>query len=118
MSDYNMTMALEERSDGDTDRRARMARALASGGFDDVHVVDRETAATLLTEKRQELIERIGDGDIESVRSLAADLGRDVGAVSRDLDRLFEHDVVEYDEEGQRKIPRLKHGAVVAEPIA
>lgn len=118
MSEYNMSMAMDNWFEDATSRRAAMARALASGGFEDVHVVDRGTAATLLTEKRRELIDRIAEGDVDSVRGLAADLDRDVGAVSRDLDRLFEHDVIEYDTEGQRKIPRLKHDLVVAEPIA
>lgn len=95
-----------------------MARALASSGFDDVHVVDRAVAAKLLTEKRQALIARIADGDIDSVRGLARDVDRDVAAVSRDLDLLFTHDVIEYETNGQRKIPRLKHDIVVAEPLA
>lgn len=118
MFEYNTTMALEQRTDGTTRQRAEMARALASSGFGDVHVVDRVVAAKLLTEKRQELIARVADGGIDSVRGLAGDLDRDVAAVSRDLDLLFTHDVIEYDTDGQRKIPRLKHDAVVAEPLA
>ena len=113
-------MAIESRNhpDGDADRRSRIARALATSEFGDVLVTDRETAKSVLTEKRQELITRIREGNIESVRALAADLDRDVSGVSRDLDLLFEADIVEFDTEGQRKIPRLKHDTVVAEPIA
>lgn len=118
MSDHNMKMAIEHEAGADVSRRARVARALACEGFDDVHVVDRETATQLLSEKRQELLDTIREGNVESVRGLAKDLDRDAGAVSRDLDLFFEHDVVEYDREGQRKIPRLKHGVVIAEPIA
>lgn len=117
MFNINTSMAIQEDIEA-AQRRARMARALAQGGFEDVHVVDRDTAAALLTEKRQELIEHVRTRDVESVRNLADELDRDVAAVSRDLDVLFEHDVIKYDLEGQRKIPRLKHGAVVAEPIA
>lgn len=114
------TMAIESRTDpaSNAERRSRMARALATSGFKDVLVTDRETAKTVLTEKRQELIARIREGGIESVRALADDLDRDVSGVSRDLDLLFEADIVEFDTEGQRKIPCLKHDTVVTEPIA
>lgn len=113
-------MAIEHHTDadGDAELRSRMARALATSGFEDVLVTDRATAKRVLTEKRQELIARIRAGDIESVRGLAADLDRDVSGVSRDLDLLFEADIIEFETDGQRKIPRLKHDTVVAEPIA
>ena len=113
-------MAIEHHTnaDGDAEQRSQMARALATSGFEDVLVTDRETAKKVLTEKRQELIARIREGDIESVRALAEDLDRDVSGVSRDLDLFFEADIIEFDTDGQRKIPRLKHEIVVAEPIA
>jgi len=113
-------MAIENHPDADEEaaQRAQLAQALASSGFEDVHIVDRETCAAILTEKRQELIDRIRKGDIRSVRGLAKDLDRDPSGISRDLDLLFEHDIVEFDTKGRRKIPRLKHDTVVAEPIA
>lgn len=113
-------MAIEHHTnaDGDAEQRSQIARALATSGFEDVLVTDRETAKKVLTEKRQELIARIREGDIESVRALADDLDRDVSGVSRDLDLLFEADIIEFDTDGQRKIPHLKHDTVVAEPIA
>lgn len=113
-------MAIEYHTDanGDAEQRSRMARALATNGFEDVLVTDRETAKKALTEKRQELIGRIREGDIESVRGLADNLDRDVSGVSRDLDILFEADIIEFETDGQCKIPRLKHDTVVAEPIA
>jgi predicted transcriptional regulator len=112
-------MAIEHLTDAerDAERRSRMARALATGGFEDVLVTDRATARKILTPKRQELIARIRAGDIESVRALATDLDRDVSGVSRDLDLLFEADIVEFETDGRRKIPRLKHATVVVEPI-
>ncbi len=113
-------MAIEHHADADgaAERRARMARALATSGFEDVLVTDRATAKKVLTEKRQELIARIRKGDIASVRGLADALDRDVSGVSRDLDLLSEADIVEFETDGQRKIPHLKHETVVAEPIA
>jgi hypothetical protein len=113
-------MAIEDHADADggAEQRSRMGRALATGGFEDVLVIDRETARKILTEKRQELIARIREGDIESVRGLADDLDRDISGVSRDLDLLAVNDIVEYETEGRRKIPHLKHQTVVAEPVA
>ena len=105
-------------ADGDAEQRSQLARALATGGFEDVLVTDREIAKKVLTDKRQELIASLRGGDPESVRGLADDLDRDVSGVSRDLDLLFEADIVEFETDGQRKIPSLKHDTVVAEPIA
>lgn len=53
----------------------------------------------------------------ESVRALAAALGYNKGVVSRDLQTLAHLDVVEYDESGRAKTPRLKHRHVTVEPI-
>ena len=113
-----MAMEHSTDTDGDAEQRSRMARALATGGFEGVLVTNRKTAKKVLTEKRQELIARIREGDIESVRGLADDLDRDVSGVSRDLDLLFKTDIVEFETDGQRKIPHLKHETVVTEPIA
>lgn len=55
--------------------------------------------------------------DAGSITALAGRLDRDVAAVHRDLDVLFEHSLIEYDEEGGRKQPRLKHDHVFVEPL-
>lgn len=98
-------------------KKAEITRAIIDAGYDDVLMLDTETAEAVLTEKRQELLDRIAEGNVRSVRGLAADLGRDKGAVSRDLDLLFQYDLVAYDTEGTRKIPKLKHETVVVEPL-
>lgn len=99
------------------EKRARMARALAEAGFEDVYVLDHESAERVLTEKRRELLDRIREGTVESVRDLADELGRDKAAVSRDLDLLARHDVVEFTHDGSRKVPHIKHQTVVVEPV-
>jgi predicted transcriptional regulator len=99
------------------EKRARIARALAKGGFEDVYVLDRESAERVLTEKRTAVLDRVRADDVESVRSLARELGRDKGSVSRDLDVLAEHDLVEFREKGSRKIPDTKHETVIVEPV-
>jgi len=100
-----------------TQKKAEVTRALARAGYDDVLMIDRDTASTILTEKRQELLERVRAGDVESVRHLAKEVNRDKAAVSRDLETLFTYDLIEYREDGSRKIPELKHETVIVEPV-
>lgn len=101
----------------DPEKTAEIVRAVASAGYDDVLVLDEETASSILTEKRRELLDRIESENVESVRGLAADVGRDKAAVSRDLRLLFEYDLIDFETEGRRKVPVQKHGTVLVEPI-
>ena len=87
------------------------------GGFEDMYVLDPKSAERVLTEKRTAVLDRVCIDDVESVRGLAQKLGRDKGAVSRDLDILAEHDLVAYHDEGARKIPTVKHETVIVEPV-
>lgn len=103
-------------SDAD-DESTEFMRKLMQGGFEDVLVLDFDAAMRVLTEKRRELLERIDEGDVESVRGLADDLDRDKASVSRDLDTLFEYELVEYERDGARKIPKTKHETVLVKPI-
>lgn len=93
------------------------ARRLTDAGIVNFLLIDRETAKSILTDRRMELLETIRDEEIESVTDLAETLGRDKAAVSRDLDLLFEQDMIVYEREGSRKIPQLKHETVVVEPL-
>lgn len=97
------------------------ASDLTTQGYTDVLVLRRENGRDVLTEGRLELISYLdsrGD-EIESVSDLARRLDRDKGAVSKDLHRLAELDVVEYegDGDGEAKRPILKHAHVVIEPV-
>lgn len=98
-------------------KTAKIVRAVASAGYDDVLVLDEKTASAVLTEKRRELLDYIETGAVESVRSLAIDIDRDKAAVSRDLQLLFEYDLIDYEREGRRKVPVMKHETVLVEPI-
>ncbi len=98
-------------------KRSMMARALAKEGFEDVYVLDADSAAEVLTPKRRAILNRLATGDVHSVRSLADELDRDKGAVSRDLELLATHDLVTFDREGKRKLPKKKHETVVVEPV-
>jgi predicted transcriptional regulator len=102
-------------------RLEEFAGDLNAQGYTDVLVLRRENGRDILTEGRLELVgylERRGD-EVESVRDLARSLDRDKGAVSKDLRRLAELDVVEYegDGDGEAKRPVLKHDHVIIEPV-
>lgn len=90
---------------------------LSKAGFEDVLTLRRETAERVLTEKRVELVEVIVSGDIESVRDLARTVDRDVSIVSRDLDVLYEADVIEFEEEGAAKRPVIAHENIFIKPL-
>lgn len=99
------------------ERRAQMARALAKGGMDGVHVLSHESAERVLTEKRRELIDVLRHEEVESVRDLARRVERDKGQVSRDLATLAEHAVVGFETTGRAKRPYLQSDHLVVEPI-
>jgi predicted transcriptional regulator len=92
-------------------------RKLTEAGIVNFLLIDLATAKAVLTDRRMELLETIRDEEVESVTDLAETLGRDKAAVSRDLDLLFEQDMIVYEREGSRKIPKLKHETVVVEPL-
>ena len=112
-SDGRITERLLQQEEFATDLNAR--------GYTNVLVLRRENGRDVLTDSRLELIgylEHHGE-DIESVSHLARELDRDKGAVSKDLRRLAELDVIEYegDGDGEAKRPLLKHRHVVIEPV-
>ena len=102
-------------------QQEEFASDLNARGYTDVLVLRRENGRDVLTDSRLELIEQLerhGD-EVESVSHLARVLDRDKGAVSKDLRRLAELDVIEYegDGDGEAKRPLLKHRHVVIEPV-
>lgn len=105
-------MAVDTRS-----QKVEFTRRLANGGYDDFLVLERDTADSVLTEKRLELLDTLRAASVESISELATRVDRDVSAVHRDLDVLFEHGLLEYETTGSRKEPRLKHEHVFVEPI-
>lgn len=102
-------------------RQDEFAGDLNAQGYTDVLVLRRENGRDVLTESRLELVAYLEDhGDqVDSVSDLARRLDRDKGAVSKDLRRLAELDVVEYEGQGdgEAKRPVLKHEHVVIEPV-
>lgn len=99
------------------DRRKQMARALARGGMDGVHVLSHESAAEILTPKRRALITHLANNEASSVRDLARQLDRDKGQVSRDLETLARHGIIDFTTDGRAKKPYLQHNHIVVEPL-
>ena len=97
----------------------KFTRALNEGGFDDFFMLDRETAQRVLTDERLRLVDAIDkhSDEIESKSGLAEVVGRDVSAVHRDLDILFENGLIRYEKAGNRRIPELTYEHILVEPI-
>lgn len=100
-----------------TNTQADYLRWLAESNQGDAVNLSRETAEQVLTEKRMEIVEEISENDISSMRDLARRLDRDVSIVSRDLDVLFEAEVVDFKEDGRAKKPVLAHENIFVEPV-
>lgn len=102
-------------------KQDEFASHLNAEGYTDVLVLRRENAREVLTDSRLELILCLAQrGDaVESVSDLARRLDRDKGAVSKDLRRLADLDIVSYEGEGNggTKRPVLKHESIVIEPV-
>lgn len=92
-------------------------RWLTESGKSDAVSLSRDTAERVLTEKRMQIVKEIAEDEASSVRDLARRLERDVSIVSRDLDVLFEAEVIDFEEDGRSKKPVLAHDNVFVEPI-
>lgn len=97
--------------------RSAFSEALTQHGFPDTLVLARERAEDVFHERRLEIVDYLAEHDPDSVRALADEMGYDKGVVSRDLARLARLDVIEYQDDGHSKAPRLKHRHVAVEPI-
>jgi len=97
--------------------RNAFSETLTQHGFPDALVLARERAEDVFHERRLEIVDHLRGHEPASVRALASELGYDKGVVSRDLTRLSRIDVIEYEDDGHAKAPRLEHQHVVVEPI-
>ncbi|ELZ05720.1 HVO_A0114 family putative DNA-binding protein [Natrialba aegyptia] len=92
-------------------------RDLSKTELEDIHIIRRETAERVLTPERERLLETIATAESSSMRDLARRVDRNVSVVSRDLDILFEADIIDYEQNGRSKKPVLAHENVIVEPI-
>jgi predicted transcriptional regulator len=105
-----------EREDNAAELQRYMVET-SRAGYDDVLYTDADAARRILTEKRIQIIETLTEEEVESIRDLARRLDRHVSTVKEDLDVLSQEQVVEYEQQGQRKVPTLKHPNVIVKPI-
>lgn len=101
----------------EVDPEIEYLQRLDEAGLSEVLTLWRDTAERVLTEKRMELINTIGSQEVKSVRDLARQVDRDVSIVSRDLDLLFEADVIDFEQSGRAKRPKLAHENVFVKPV-
>jgi DNA-binding MarR family transcriptional regulator len=97
--------------------RNAFSEALTQHGFPDTLVLARGRADDLFHERRLDILDYLKEHDPRSVRALAEELGYDKGIVSRDLQTLATLDIIEYEENGRAKAPRLKHNHIAIEPV-
>lgn len=90
---------------------------LTKSGVEDVLVLKRDTFRDVTTPKRSEIIETIQEEEINSIRGLSRKLDRKVSAVRKDLEVLYENNVIDFREENGSKILEIKHQNILPEPL-
>jgi predicted transcriptional regulator len=102
----------------DNERKKNFARILAENGYrENTLITDKEGFQKITTDKRMEILETLAEQEVDSVQSLADYLDRDRGNLSRDLDILFQEDMIGFEREDNRKKPLLKHNKIVPQPV-
>jgi predicted transcriptional regulator len=97
--------------------RAAFSETLSQHGFPNTLVLSRDRATDVFQDRRLEVLDYLQDHEPASVRALAAALDYDKGVISRDLKALAQLDIIEYEDAGRAKAPRLKHSHVAIEPV-
>lgn len=82
------------------------------GGSDKIYFEDPAMLRGILTEKRQELIQKVMESPPESIRELADDLDRGLREVHEDVHLLGGYKILTLEEEGNRKKPRIPYGRI------
>ncbi len=106
---------IQEKHDGNPD--ADFLKRLADAGYENFLVISLDTADTILTPKRLELIDLIRNEQPESIRDLARIADRDKSNVHEELELLFEVGIVDFEEEAGKRRPVIGPDHVIVEPI-
>ena len=93
-----------------------MGRLQETGYEDTLHHFD-DLGERVLTKRRLGVVEYLAEHDPESIRELARRLDRHVSSVKEDLDVLARNELIEYETDGNKKAPRLKHRNVFVRPL-
>lgn len=94
------------------------AKTMLEAGYrGETLITDKEGFKKITTDKRLEILSKLKEEQIESVQDLADKLNRDRANLSRDLDTLFKEDMINYEREGKKKKPKLKHSRIAIRPL-
>ncbi|SEM04253.1 HVO_A0114 family putative DNA-binding protein [Haloferax larsenii] len=107
----------ESTLDSNLELRNTFSEILSQHGFADTLVLSRSRADDIFHDRRLAIVDYLQTHDPASVRSLANELDADKGVISRDLQKIAALDIIEFEEDGRSKAPRLKHRHVVVEPV-
>ena len=102
----------------DDDRIELIEQLIEDNEDKSIHILPKEVAREVLTEKRMEVITILREKEISSKRGLARELDRDIKNVSNDLDVLWKHSVIDYEDgKGTSKVPVLAADEIIVEPL-
>lgn len=74
-------------------------------------------ARKLLTEKRREILETLSEQEFDSITELTEELGRDKKNVSQDIKKLYEHGIVDFEDQGRSKKPVFEFEKIEIESV-
>ena len=74
-------------------------------------------ARKLLTEKRREILETLSEQEFDSITELTEELGRDKKNVSQDIKKLYEHGIVDLEDQGRSKKPAFEFEKIEIESV-
>ncbi len=92
-------------------------KTLSEHNYKNVLILDPKDSREVFTEKRMEIIDTIKNEEVNGISELSRKLGRKKSNVFEDLRILFENGVVDFKEEGKRKIPVLSHKNIFVRPL-
>lgn len=74
-------------------------------------------ARKLLTEKRREILETLSEKEFDSITELTEELGRDKKNVSQDIKKLYEHGIIDLEDQGRSKKPVFNFEKIEVESL-
>ena len=80
-------------------------------------VLELPLARKLLTEKRREILETLSEQDFDSITELTEELGRDKKNVSQDIKKLYEHGLIDLEDQGRSKKPVFEFRRIEVESL-
>jgi len=89
---------------------------LLKEGYEDFLLTDPKVVRKL-TDKRIELLQKIKEEEVESVKELADETDRSWANVSNDLDLLAQEGFIEFERNGKQKKPVLRAQKIFVKPI-